>query len=88
MCIRDRPNIFGGMAGGRVWGALFFVFMSFAALSTVIAVFENIVAFGMDLWGWSLSLIHISRERRGGAVWLLCCLSGGGAGQARYHLYL
>ena len=42
------PNIFGGMAGGRVWGALFFVFMSFAALSTVIAVFENIVAFGMD----------------------------------------
>lgn len=47
------PNIFGGMAGGRVWGALFFVFMSFAALSTVIAVFENIVAFGMDLWGWS-----------------------------------
>ena len=44
---------FGGMAGGRVWGALFFVFMSFAALSTVIAVFENIVAFGMDLWGWS-----------------------------------
>ena len=47
------PNIFGGMAGGRGWGALFFVFMSFAALSTVIAVFENIVAFGMDLWGWS-----------------------------------
>ena len=47
------PNIFGGMAGGRVWGALFLVFMSFAALSTVIAVFENIVAFGMDLWGWS-----------------------------------
>ena len=47
------PNIFGSMAGGRVWGALFFVFMSFAALSTVIAVFENIIAFGMDLWGWS-----------------------------------
>lgn len=47
------PNIFGEMPGGRAWGALFFVFMSFAALSTVIAVFENIVAFGMDLWGWS-----------------------------------
>ena len=47
------PNIFGAMAGGRFWGSLFFVFMSFAALSTVIAVFENIVAFGMDLWGWS-----------------------------------
>ena len=47
------PNIFGNMAGGRIWGSLFFVFMSFAALSTVIAVFENIIAFGMDLWGWS-----------------------------------
>ena len=47
------PNIFGEMAGGQLWGALFFVFMSFAAMSTVIAVFENIVAFGMDLWHWS-----------------------------------
>ena len=47
------PVVFGQMPLGNVWGALFFVFMSFAALSTVIAVFENIVAFGMDLWGWS-----------------------------------
>ncbi len=47
------PNIFNAMAGGQFWGALFFVFMSFAALSTIIAVFENIVSFGMDLWGWS-----------------------------------
>lgn len=47
------PNIFNSMAGGRIWGSLFFVFMSFAALSTVIAVFENIMSFGMDLWGWS-----------------------------------
>lgn len=47
------PNIFNSMAGGRFWGALFFVFMSFAALSTVIAVFENIISFGMDLWSWS-----------------------------------
>ncbi len=47
------PNIFNVMAGGRIWGILFFVFMSFAALSTVIAVFENIISFGMDLWGWS-----------------------------------
>ncbi|MBR2180501.1 MAG: sodium-dependent transporter, partial [Oscillospiraceae bacterium] len=39
--------------GGRIWGILFFVFMSFAALSTVVAVFENIISFGMDLWGWS-----------------------------------
>jgi len=47
------PNIFNVMAGGRIWGSLFFVFMSFAALSTVIAVFENILSFAMDLWGWS-----------------------------------
>ena len=45
------PNIFNQMAGGRLWGTLFFIFMSFAALSTVIAVFENIISF--DLWGWS-----------------------------------
>lgn len=47
------PNIFNSMAGGRFWGALFFVFMSFAALSTVIAVFENIISFAIDLWGWT-----------------------------------
>ena len=47
------PNIFNEMPLGRLWGALFFVFMTFAALSTVIAVFENIITFGMDKWGWS-----------------------------------
>lgn len=47
------PQIFNSMAGGRIWGTLFFVFMSFAALSTVIAVFENIISFAIDLWGWS-----------------------------------
>ncbi|MEG6613817.1 sodium-dependent transporter [Pseudoclostridium thermosuccinogenes] len=47
------PNIFNAMSGGRIWGSLFFIFMSFAAFSTVIAVFENIISFGMDLWGWS-----------------------------------
>ena len=47
------PNIFNEMAGGRIWGTLFFVFMSFAALSTVIAVFENIISFAMDLWNWT-----------------------------------
>ena len=46
------PNIFNNMAGGRIWGSLFFVFMSFAALSTVFAVFENIVACLRDLTGW------------------------------------
>lgn len=47
------PNIFNAMNGGRIWGTLFFIFMTFAAFSTVIAVFENIVAFAMDLWGWT-----------------------------------
>lgn len=47
------PNIFNQMAGGRIWGTLFFVFLSFAALSTVVAVFENIISFAMDLWGFS-----------------------------------
>ena len=46
------PNVFGTMAGGRVWGSLFFVFMSFAAFSTVLAVFENILACVRDLTGW------------------------------------
>lgn len=47
------PNLFSRMPGGRVWGALFFVFLSFAALTTVVAVFENIGAFSQDLFGWS-----------------------------------
>jgi len=46
------PNIFNNMAGGRIWGSLFFIFMSFAALSTVFAVFENIVACLRDITGW------------------------------------
>ncbi len=41
------------MAGGRIWGTLFFVFMSFAAFSTILAVFENIISCGMDLFHWS-----------------------------------
>lgn len=47
------PNIFNSMAGGRIWGSCFFLFMSFAAFSTVIAVFENIMSSCMDIWGWS-----------------------------------
>ena len=48
------PNVFNAMAGGRFWGTLFFLFMTFAAFSTVIAVFQNIIACARDLWGWSL----------------------------------
>lgn len=47
------PSVFEQMWLGQVWGTLFFVFMSFAALSTVIAVFEGILRFSMDQWGWS-----------------------------------
>jgi NSS family neurotransmitter:Na+ symporter len=47
------PNVFSAMAGGRLWGSLFFVFMSFAAFSTVLAVFENILACVRDLTGWT-----------------------------------
>ena len=47
------PNMFNQMPSGQIWGALFFLFLSFAALSTVIAVFENIVACFMDRLGWS-----------------------------------
>ena len=47
------PNIFNEMPMGRLWGTLFFVFLSFAAMSTIIAVFENIISFSMDMWGWS-----------------------------------
>ena len=47
------PNVFNHMPMGNLWGALFFVFMTFAALTTVLAVFENILACCMDLFGWS-----------------------------------
>ena len=46
------PNIFNNLPLGRVWGSLFFVFMSFAAMSTVLAVFENLVSCTMELFGW------------------------------------
>ena len=47
------PNIFNHIPLGRLWGSLFFIFMSFAAFSTILAVFENIISCGMELTGWS-----------------------------------
>ena len=47
------PNVFVNMEGGRIWGSLFFLFMTFASFSTIIAVFENIMSFCMDMFGWS-----------------------------------
>ena len=69
------PNIFNDMAGGRIWGALFFVFMSFAALSTVFAVFENIVACLRDITGWERKKASLIT---GAALAVLClpCVLG------------
>ena len=47
------PTVFSHMTWGNLWASLFFLFMCFAAMSTIIAVFENIIAFAMDLKGWS-----------------------------------
>ena len=47
------PNVFVNMPGGRFWGSLFFLFMTFASFSTVLAVFENISCFCRDTFGWS-----------------------------------
>ncbi|MBQ1544785.1 MAG: sodium-dependent transporter [Clostridia bacterium] len=47
------PNLFVGMPGGQFWGALFFLFLTFAAMTTVVAVLENLVAYDMDLFGWT-----------------------------------
>lgn len=47
------PNIFTQMDGGRIFGAFFFLFLTFAAFTTVVAVFENIMSFNMDMLGWS-----------------------------------
>lgn len=47
------PSVFNSMAGGRIWGALFFLFMAFASITTVLAVFENIVACCMEKWNMS-----------------------------------
>lgn len=47
------PNVFVNMEGGRIWGSLFFLFMTFASFSTIMAVFENIMSFCIDMFGWS-----------------------------------
>lgn len=49
------PNIFAQMPGGRFWGGMFFLFLTFAAFTTIVAVFENIISFDIDLLGWSRS---------------------------------
>jgi NSS family neurotransmitter:Na+ symporter len=53
LIFKTLPNVFVNMAGGRLWGTLFFLFMTFASFSTVIAVFENLLATCADSFGWS-----------------------------------
>ena len=53
LIFKTLPNIFNNIPLGRLWGSLFFIFMSFAALSTVITVFETLISCTMDLFGWS-----------------------------------
>ncbi len=53
LLFNTMATVFNNMSGGRIWGTLFFLFMVFAALSTVLAVFENILAMVRDLTGWS-----------------------------------
>ena len=48
------PNVFNAMPGGRIWGTLFFVFMFFAAISTIVAVFQDLISFATDLTGCSV----------------------------------
>ena len=62
LVFQTLPNVFNNMLGGRIWGSLFFLFMTFAAMSTVLAVFENIVSMVCELTG-------ISR----GKVCAICC---------------
>ena len=53
LIFKTLPNVFTHMQGGRLWGAMFFLFMTFASFSTVIAVFENLLAFCCDTFRWS-----------------------------------
>lgn len=53
LIFKTLPNVFANMPGGRLWGALFFLFLSFAALTTIITVFENITTYAMEGFGWS-----------------------------------
>lgn len=53
LIFQTLPNVFVNMPGGRIWGSLFFVFMTFASFSTVIAVFQNLMAACQENFGWS-----------------------------------
>ncbi|MBE6733552.1 MAG: sodium-dependent transporter [Ruminococcaceae bacterium] len=52
LLFQAMASVFNNMNGGRIWGSLFFLFMFFAAMSTIIAVFENILAMVCEITGW------------------------------------
>jgi len=62
------PQVFINMNGGRIWGACFFLFMTFASFSTVTAVFESLVAAGMDHFEWE--------RKKSSLIWLFILLIG------------
>ena len=63
------PNIFAKMSGGALWGSLFFLFLTFAAVSTIIAVFENLIVFNMELFGWRSSCCDLKHSM---CAWIQC----------------
>ena len=68
------PNIFNVLPWGRLWGSLFFIFMSFAAMTTVIAVFENIVSYAIDILHWSRAKASIVNAVLIGILSVPCAL--------------
>ena len=78
------PVVFGQMPLGNVWGRLFFVFMAFASLSTVIAVFENLISWSMDKWGM-IAQPRRDLQRRAGAGAFHPVRAGLQRAVGRYH---
>lgn len=62
------PNLFNAMAGGQIWSFLFFLLLALAAMTTAVAVFENLTAYAMDQWGWTRKKTVVIE---GSAVFLL-----------------
>jgi len=71
------PNIFNSMAGGQVWAVLFFLLLVLAAMTTVVAVFENLTAYAMDQWGWSRKKAVVAEGIAVFALSLPCVLGFG-----------
>ena len=87
LIFQTLPPLFVNMSGGRFWGTLFFLFMVFASFSTVLAVFENIIAICMDTFGWERRkavVINGLLLPIGSLVYLLFCVTRWGWGFDKY----